>query len=747
MTETFSDFNMQSTTENPGLSTADDEIVRQVDAIVLEVLDRRCAGEAVTAEQVMAAHPSLAEELRTRFDEIDRLQQRVGARRDNPAPPAERAAAIDDMANEDLDAPLAADDPRTFPTIAGYSIDSIIGTGGQSVVYSAMQMTTGQAVAIKFLRFDPFVGEQEVARFEREVGILAKLQHPNIVCIIDRGQTADGSRYLIMKRVYGLPLDKWMDLNYPTITHRLDAQRALLQMFRKVVDATAGAHAGGVVHRDLKPTNIVVGGTGEPFLLDFGLARDLLAEQRNQAAPTLANGFIGSYAWASPEQLTAGSAAVDVRSDVYTLGLILYNILTGQFPYDVGGSLSDLLRNVVSVPPTPPGRIMSEHSAKRSVFRFAVPSASGSLNPDLDAIVLKALSKRPEDRYQTAEAFAEDIDNYIAGRRVNAAAATHTRHRRRLAAVVGIIAIMLTTGAILPRSPVMDDVTPAPQAKQIADLLADHPDPPLGPVQIPPTARKFNGHSYAIIDGLWTFDEARKQARALGGNILVIDSRAEHLFITEWLGLGRKDGIKRSTWWLGIMSDGMSHRTLAGDELTYSALPTMLDLPLGHYGGSMRQYSWSLFSAVSYLSLIVEWDSISSEVPSSAAGLPEGAYVSDAHAYLWVEQPTTWRDAEEHCLAMGGTLFMPQSVEQEQLLIDKVIPRQATTSGVWIGIRRIDDLLITNSGEVNPPYTNWAASTHVLPVNTQILLKADGWHVATQGPNEKRPFICQWRIK
>jgi len=747
VTGKFSDFNMQSTTENPGIITADDEIVRQVDAIVLDVLDRRCAGEVITAEQVMDAHPTLAEELRTRFDEIDRLQQRVGARRDDAAPLADRAAAIDDMANEDLDAPLAADDPRTFPTIAGYSIDSIIGTGGQSIVYSATQVTTGQAVAIKFLRFDPFVGEQEVARFEREVGILAKLQHPNIVCIIDRGQTADGSRYLIMKRVYGLPLDKWMDLNYPTITHRLDAQRALLQMFRKVVDATAGAHAGGVVHRDLKPTNIVVGGTGEPFLLDIGLARDLLAEQRNQAAPTLANGFVGSYAWASPEQLTAGSAAVDVRSDIYTLGLILYNILIGQFPYDVGGSLSDLLRNVVSVPPTPPGRIMSEHSAKRSVFRFAVPSTSGSLNPDLDSIVLKALSKRPEDRYQTAEAFAEDIDNYIAGRRVNAAAATHTRHRRRLAAVVGMIAIMLTTGAILPRSPWSDEVAPTPQAKQIADLLADHPDPPLGPVQIPPTARKFNGHSYAIIDGLWTFDEAREQARSLGGDILVIDSRAEHLFITEWLGLGRRDGMKRTTWWLGIRSNGSHHRTLGGDELNYHALPESVAISPGNYVAGMRQYSWALFSERSQQSLIVEWDSLSSDVPIAASSIPQEATISRSHAFLWIEQPSTWREAEEHCRSMGGVLFTPSGPDEERLVIDKVIPSQSIESGVWIGIRRIDELLVTNAGEVNPPYANWANSTQVLPINTQILLKADGWHVATQGPNEKRPFICQWRIK
>ncbi len=215
---------------------------------------------------------------------------------------------------------LAAD---SFP---GYELAGEIHRGAQGVVYRALQKSTQREVAIKVMREGPFAGPHDRARFEREVHILGQLKHPNIVAIHDSGQAA-GHFYFVMDFIPGESLD------LHTAGDRMSVNDTLL-LFGKICEAVNAAHLKGVIHRDLQPGNIRIDADGEPHVLDFGLAKlapdGLGARQRvhpggsSKQAMTLTGQFIGSLPWASPEQASGRPDQIDVRTDVYSLGVIIY---------------------------------------------------------------------------------------------------------------------------------------------------------------------------------------------------------------------------------------------------------------------------------------------------------------------------------------------------------------------------------------------------------------------------------------
>jgi serine/threonine protein kinase len=282
-------------------------------------------------------------------------------------------------------------------SIPGYTIVREIHRGGQGVVYLARQEGTGRQVAIKLMREGALARASERVRFEREIHVLATLDNPNIVTIHDSG-VVGGCGYYVMDYIAGQTLEVFVRQNELGVEE-------ILRLFAKVCHAINAAHLRGVIHRDLKPSNIRVTPEGEPHILDFGLAKlegEGAAESSAPTRMTATGQFVGSLPWASPEQAGGESAKIDVRTDVYALGVILYDLLTGRFPYAVTGSMPEVARRIMSEIPPRPG------------------SFNKQINSELDTIVLKALAKSRSMRYQTPGDLARDIERLLAGEPIEA---------------------------------------------------------------------------------------------------------------------------------------------------------------------------------------------------------------------------------------------------------------------------------------------------------------------------------------
>lgn len=280
----------------------------------------------------------------------------------------------------------------------GYDIVREIHRGGQGVVYQAVQLSTRRHVAIKVMHSGPFMGSSGRARFEREVQVLGQLDHPNIVGIHDSGVTKDGSCFYVMDYISGKPLDKLMAEGQLPI-------RESLKLFAKICDAVNAAHLKGVIHRDLKPANIRIDKHGEPIVVDFGLAKLAipdLDEEGSGKLMSMTGQFIGSLPWASPEQAEGSPTNIDVRTDVYSLGVILYQLLTNRFPYEVLGNMRDVLDNIVRAEPARPSTIRRK------------------INDEVETIVLKSLAKQRERRYQSAGELGRDVHRFLEGQPIEA---------------------------------------------------------------------------------------------------------------------------------------------------------------------------------------------------------------------------------------------------------------------------------------------------------------------------------------
>lgn len=277
-------------------------------------------------------------------------------------------------------------------TIAGYELAGEIHRGGQGVVYKARHRASGRTVALKLLLEGAFASERQRHRFEREIDVAAGLQHPNIVTLFDSG-VDKGRPYYVMQYVEGVPVD-----TYVTAKHL--AVEPTLELFADICEAVSYAHRHGVIHRDLKPENILVDSDGQVHVLDFGLAK--LATDTADLPLTMTGEFVGTLAFASPEQASGDPAAIDTRTDVYSLGVILYRLLTGEQPYPVDAPLSEVLAHIADTAPKPPTR------------------STPGVDDEVETIVLKALAKEPDRRYQSALELARDVAQYLAGEPIDA---------------------------------------------------------------------------------------------------------------------------------------------------------------------------------------------------------------------------------------------------------------------------------------------------------------------------------------
>jgi non-specific serine/threonine protein kinase/serine/threonine-protein kinase len=315
--------------------------------------------------------------------------------------------------------------------VGAYALMEEIGRGGMGAVYRAERADDEfrKSVAVKLIAGGPHSSEA-VHHFAVERQILATLEHPNIARLLDAGVTGDGLHYIVMEYVEGRPITEYC------ASRRLPAGEKL-RLFHEVCSAVHFAHQHLIVHRDLKPANILVTGEGIPKLLDFGIAK-LLNPQTGASQQTLAT-LRMTPDYASPEQ--ARGQLLTTASDVYSIGVILYELLTGTRPYRVErGGLEEVLHAVCEQEPLKPSAVAG--------------AAREKLGDDLDAIVLKAMSKSPAERYASAEQFAADIERYLAGLPVMARAAGWPYRarkfilRNKMAVAASALALALTLAGV-----------------------------------------------------------------------------------------------------------------------------------------------------------------------------------------------------------------------------------------------------------------------------------------------------------
>ncbi|MEM8929907.1 MAG: serine/threonine-protein kinase [Acidobacteriota bacterium] len=346
-------------------------------------------------------------------------------------------------------APAAAEAWTAGRMVGPWRLSDRLGAGGMGTVFLARRADDAYAkdVAIKLLKRS-WAGEEEIRRFRRERQILADLEHPNIAQLLDGGNTDEGQPYLVMEYVEGVPIDTYCR------QHELGLD-ARLRLFLDVCSAVQFAHQNLIVHRDIKPSNIMVDRDGRAKLLDFGIAKILAPDHFAETVlPTRTGLTPMTPEYASPEQVRG--QPITTASDVYSLGVLLYSLLTGISPYHFDGrdltAVVDAVCNQDVVAPSSrirradPDAVTDRHTPSGEPERLA-----RVLRGDLDAIVLRALAKEPERRYATAEQLADDLRRYFARQPVRAR--RHTtfyrtgkflrRHRVGIAATATVFLILL----------------------------------------------------------------------------------------------------------------------------------------------------------------------------------------------------------------------------------------------------------------------------------------------------------------
>ncbi len=360
-----------------------------------------------------------------------------------PAPPTGPDAHPPTVVRGEPTHGSAAPSPGRLPAKIGpYEIEAELGRGGMGVVYRARDERLRRLVALKVLPAGS--GSMEAQRFVREARSAARLEHPGIVHVYETGE-ADGRPWFSMEYVPGTTLDRVLrdpeKFGYRRTAHGGLEARAAADVVRRVAEAVEHAHAHGIVHRDLKPGNVLVReGDRAVKVADFGLAKDVTLDSDDRSARLTQVGMVfGTPGYMPPEQATGKVHQIGPRSDVYALGAVLFELLTGRVPFE-GNTMAEILIRVISDEPPPPRQL------------------DPSIPRDLETVCLKALEKRPEDRYPSAAALARDLQLFLAGNPVSArplgaverAARTLRRHRVP-AAVAGAVVGLVLAGAFVIR--------------------------------------------------------------------------------------------------------------------------------------------------------------------------------------------------------------------------------------------------------------------------------------------------------
>jgi predicted Ser/Thr protein kinase len=370
----------------------------------------RNQGTPTTPEELCAGCPERAAELRKQIQAIESMEAMLGVGADGPA--STRADGTAD-AEEQVELP-------------GYELLGELGRGGMGVVYRARQTSLDRLVAVKMIAAGPHALPRQRERFRTEAAAVARLQHPNVVQVFEAGEAA-GRRYFAMEHMDGGSLaDRLAGVPMPPA--------AAAQLLRTLAGAVHYAHERGVLHRDLKPANVLLTTDGTPKIADFGLAKLLAADGSDAPDVTIPGAVLGTPSYLAPEQAEAKPQSLGPATDVYGLGAILYELLTGRPPFR-GATTLDTLDQVRSQEPVPPRRLQPK-----------VPR-------DLETVCLKCLQKDPAQRYPSAAELADDLGRFLDGMPVRAKPTPAWRRclawARRRPAAAALVAVSLASAICL----------------------------------------------------------------------------------------------------------------------------------------------------------------------------------------------------------------------------------------------------------------------------------------------------------
>ncbi|MEC8507688.1 MAG: serine/threonine-protein kinase [Planctomycetota bacterium] len=358
---------MEKFTE-PEVEDHDTEHQRAVADVLSSLTERLQGGESIELSDVVERFPNYKDEL-TELWPLVMLTEMAG---ENASPVDETAAAKENELTE-----------KQLPTTFGdFELVEEIGRGGMGVVYRARQQSLGREVALKLILLDHLASETDRARFYAEARAAAKLEHPHIVPVYDLGDV-QGRPYISMKLIEGSTLSSQLQNGH------MDGKSAA-KLLIPLCQAVQYAHENSVLHRDVKPSNIMINHEGQAFLTDFGLAKDL----RETPTLTRTGAVVGTPAYMPPEQASGQKPTLDPTSDVYSLGAVLYHMITGQPPFVGRTGLETVLMVMEQDPPSP-----------RSLTR--------GLDRDLEMIILRCLQKPPDLRYASASALEQDLNAYL----------------------------------------------------------------------------------------------------------------------------------------------------------------------------------------------------------------------------------------------------------------------------------------------------------------------------------------------
>jgi tetratricopeptide (TPR) repeat protein len=383
-------------------------------------LDRACAGDAELREDVASLMRA----------DIPSLMQTGGL-----------AARV---------APILTDDRGALGrTIGPYRLMDVLGEGGMGVVYQAEQIEPiHREVALKLVA-PGMDSARVVSRFESERQALALMNHPYIAQALEAGTGEDGRPYFVMELVRGEPVTEYCAREKPPLSARL-------QLFLRICEAIQHAHQRGIIHRDLKPSNVLLTKQGAdlvPKVIDFGIAKAIGDAERKMLLTTIDGQIVGTPEYMSPEQAGVIDAGVDTRTDVYSLGVILYELVSGQRPYVLKKRTALELERAMRTPPPPPSQLRSPEGPRTPRSQAA---------RDIDAVALMAMELTPDDRYQSVEQLADDVRRVIDQRPIRARTQTWTYRAERFvrrnavavatASVVAAVGVAAIVGIVLERN-------------------------------------------------------------------------------------------------------------------------------------------------------------------------------------------------------------------------------------------------------------------------------------------------------